>query len=280
VELLARANPGRRGVPVERLDIAGIEAERLGSGAMAEPAILYLHGGSYAFNSARVYRALTTALAALSGATVYAPNYRRAPESPFPAAQDDAVACYRWLLERGYDAARIALVGDSAGGGLSLTAAIAIRDAGMPSPAALGLISPWTDLGLSGASVKAKARDDVVLNPAALAKAADWYRGDIPLDDPRVSPLFADLAGLPPMLIQAATGEILTSDSERLAERAAAAGIDVELEIYEGLLHDFQLYERRLSVAREAVERIAAFLRRRWASGSDAQRHLGAGDQA
>jgi epsilon-lactone hydrolase len=141
---------------------------------------------------------------------------------------------------------------------------LAIRDAGLPAPAALALISPWTDLGMSGASVEAKAGDDVVLNRDALAEAADWYRGDLPLDDPRVSPLFADLSGLPPVLIQVATEEMLTSDSERLAERAAGAGVEVELEIYEGLLHDFQLYERRLSVAREAVERIAAFVRRHW----------------
>jgi monoterpene epsilon-lactone hydrolase len=264
VEILARGNPGRSGVPVDRVQMAGVEADRVGTGTAASPAILFLHGGSYAFNSARVYRSLTTALAAESGATVYAPDYRRAPEHPFPAARDDALASYRWLLDRGHRPESVALAGDSAGGGLSLTMVLAIRDAGLPAPAALALISPWTDLGMSGASVEAKAGDDVVLNRDALAEAADWYRGDLPLDDPRVSPLFADLSGLPPVLIQVATEEMLTSDSERLAERAAGAGVEVELEIYEGLLHDFQLYERRLSVAREAVERIAAFLRRHW----------------
>jgi monoterpene epsilon-lactone hydrolase len=264
VELLARGNPGRSGVSVDRVRMAGVEADRVGTGTAASPAILFLHGGSYAFNSARVYRSLTTALAAESGATVYAPDYRRAPEHPFPAARDDALASYRWLLDRGHRPESVALAGDSAGGGLCLATAIALREGKLPSPTALALISPWVDLTLSGRSVREKAGVDVVLSASGLAEAGDWYRGELPPGDPQVSPLNAHLAGLPPLLVQAATDDILASDSERFAERAAAAGVDVELELYEGLFHDFQLHERRLSVAREAVERIAAFVRRHW----------------
>jgi monoterpene epsilon-lactone hydrolase len=265
VEILARANPGRRDVPVERLSMAGIPAERVGTDGADGRVILYLHGGSYVFNSAHVYRSLTTALAARSGATVYVPNYRRAPEHPFPAARDDALSCYRWLLDRGHEPASVAFVGDSAGGGLCLAAAHALRDDGrIPAPAALALLCPWTDLSLSGASIREKAREDFVLSPSSLADAASWYRGAAPLTDPGVSPLFADHTGLGPMLVQAASEDLLAADSVRLAERAAAAGVHVHLEVYEGLFHDFQAHERRLTPAAEALERIAVFLRRHW----------------
>lgn len=246
--------------------LGGVAVERVegGGGAGPAPAILYLHGGAYVLASPRVYRPLTSSLARASGAVVHAADYRLAPRHPLPAALDDALACYRALLEDGLEPGRIAIAGDSAGGGLCLATALAIRDRGLPAPAALVAISPWIDLGLTGASIAAKARVEVVLRRGWLRSSARAYRGDAAAEDPRCSPLHADLAGLPPLLVQSAADEVLISDSERLAERARAAGVDVELEVWDDVFHVFQNYPRSLPEAERAIERIAAFLARRW----------------
>jgi epsilon-lactone hydrolase len=266
-ELLARTNRSRWDVPRARLDIDGIPVERVdGAGADPAPAILYLHGGSYTHLSPRVYRPLTTSLARAAEATLYAPYYRRAPEHPCPAAIDDALKCYRGVLERGHEPARIALAGDSAGAGLCVSAALALRHYELPAPGALALISPWVDLTLSGESIETRARSDVVLRRSSLEASARMYRGALAAADPRCSPLFAELAGLPPILIQAAVDDILLSDSERLAQRAHAAGVQVELELHEGLMHVFQLYPAQLREAEAAIGAIGAFLIRRWSA--------------
>lgn len=221
--------------------------------------ILYLHGGGYTLGSPDTHKGLASHLAAYTRASVLMPDYRLAPEHPYPAALDDAVAAYRALLDR-YPPAHIVIGGDSAGGGLALCAAIALRDAGLPLPSALLLISPWTDLTLSGESITSKTQIDPMLARGWLERAAAAYRGSLALVDARLSPLNAVLDGLPPMLIQVGSDEILLSDSQRLEQRARAAGLDVRLQIEPGLWHDFQVHAGVLKASDAAIQRMADFL--------------------
>ncbi len=251
----SRANAG--GVPVERVD---------GAGGEAEPAVLYLHGGAYCLHSPRVYRPLTASLAHAAGAAVFAADYRRAPEHPFPAALDDALTCYRWLCDLGIAPGRIAIAGDSAGGGLAVAVTALLARDGLPRPAALVLFSPWLDLTLSGESIRTKARADVIMRRSWLEASARMYRAATGADDYRCSPLFGELSELPPTLIQSGTEDIILSDSERLAERAAEAGFDVELDLRSGLFHSFQNFPGMLPQAEAALADVGVFLRRRWSA--------------
>ncbi len=262
---LARLNLIPAGTTRARVMLDGVAADLVqhasgtGSGA-----VIYLHGGGYVVGSPRAEGVIAAHIARASGAAVYALDYRLAPEHRFPAALDDTLTAYEWLLGRGADPQRVALVGDSAGGGLALAAAVHARDAGIVLPGALALISPWVDLTLSGESLAAKASADAMLTPAWLAECGRIYMDGRPAGDPAASPLFAELAGLPPILIQVGTREILLSDAERLAERAAAAGVDVRLSPYEGLGHAFQLHAGVLRASDEAIAELAAFLSRRF----------------
>lgn len=229
--------------------------------------ILYLHGGGYTLGSPETHKALSSHLAAAARCNVLVPDYRLAPEHPYPAAPDDAVAAYRALLDR-FRPGSIALAGDSAGGGLALCTALALRDLGMPRPAALVLISPWTDLSLSGDSIDGLDAIDPMLGRAWLQRAAEAYRGDLSASDARVSPLNALLDGLPPMLIQVGSDEILLSDSQRLVEKARSVGLDVRLEVEAGYWHDFQIHAGVLDASDAAIRRIANFLRQNWAASS------------
>jgi monoterpene epsilon-lactone hydrolase len=262
--LLAKATMLPGGTHRERVDLGGVAADRVqheaGDGGYA---VIYLHGGGYVAGSPRVQGAIPAHIGLASGATVYALDYRLAPEHPFPAALDDARGAYEWLVERGADPARVALIGDSAGGGLALATALAARDTGLPSPGALVLISPWVDLTLGGETMDTKAGDDAMLTRAWLADCARLYAGGAPLDDPAASPLFGELTGLPPTLIQVGTREVLLSDAERLAERAAGAGVDVELQRFEGLGHAFQLHAGVLNASDRAIARVAEFVAQR-----------------
>lgn len=228
------------------------------------PVLLYLHGGGYTLGSPKTHRALTSHLAAAARCQVLVPDYRLAPEHPYPAALQDALSAYRFLLER-YAPERIAIGGDSAGGNLALCAALAIRDAALPMPRALVLLSPWTDMSLSGETIDALDAIDPLLGRSWLLRARDAYRGELPVTDPRVSPLFASLERLPPMLVQVGSDEILLSDATRLAEKARNSGIDARLEVEAGLWHDYQLHAGVLRAADAAIGRIAHFLRARWA---------------
>jgi acetyl esterase/lipase len=246
------------------VEVGGVPADRVEhETATGDRAVIYLHGGGYVVGSPRVQGAIAAHLARASGATVYALDYRLAPENPFPAALDDSRAAYEWLLQRGADPGRVALAGDSAGGGLALATAAAARDAGTPMPGALVLISPWVDLTLSGETIHSKARDDAMLTRAWLTQCAEGYLDGASPDDPMASPLFADLGGLPPTLIQVGTREILLSDAVRLAERAAAAGVDVRLRRHDGLGHAFQLHAGALRASDRAIVEAAEFLERR-----------------
>lgn len=233
----------------------------LPSGARSERTILYLHGGGYVVGSARSYRAFTGRLALAAGAEVVAPEYRLAPEHPFPAARDDAIATYEWILEQGAEPSAVAIAGDSAGGGLTIATALAIRDAELPLPGALYVNAPWLDLTLSSETIASKRRADPILRTAWLRQAATAYAAGTPKTDPGVSPLFADFAGLPPTLIQVGSEEVLLAEAGQLAERMRDAGIDVELTVYDGLWHDFQLQAPVLRRATEALEAAGEFIR-------------------
>jgi acetyl esterase/lipase len=212
-----------------------------------------------------MYAGFASWLAAVARADVYMPDYRLAPEHAQPAPTDDVFAAYRAVLELGHDATRTAVIGDSAGGGIAVSTVRSLREMGLPDPAAMVLISPWLDLSLSGASVGLVGRRDPVLRREWLERAARNHAAGLHLDDPRISPLFADLHRLPPTLVQVGTDEILLDDSTRFADRAYAAGVEVELQRFDGLFHDFQLYARLLASSRGALDDIAAFLRRHFA---------------
>lgn len=271
MEAMARAMGGARGV--ERSDLwAGellIRRLRRADGGIGptdpagREAILYLHGGGFEIGGGEMYVGFAAWIAALTGADVYLPDYRLAPEHTEPAPTDDAFSAYRAVLEHGHDPRRTAIIGDSAGGGIAVSTVRSLREMGLPAPAALALISPWLDLSLSGASVESVGRHDPMISSRWLQGAARRHAGGLHLEDPRVSPLFAALRTLPPTLVQVGTEEILLDDSTRFADRAAAAGVEVELQRFEGLFHDFQLFALLLGTARGALDDIAAFLRRR-----------------
>ena len=260
-EALARIDLIPDGTLRAPVEMGGVPALRIqNASGDGDHAILYLHGGGYVIGSPRVQSVIAAHLARASGATVYALDYRLAPEHPFPAALEDAQAAYEWLLGRGADPARIAFVGDSAGGGLALAVAVRARDAGDPPPGALALISPWVDLTLSGESIESKADTEPMMTREWLAECARLYLGGTPADDPRASPLFADLHGLPPTLVQVGSDEIILSDSGRVAERLAAAGVETRLSRFEGLWHDFHLHAGALRASDEAISEAAGFI--------------------
>jgi acetyl esterase/lipase len=188
-------------------------------------------------------------------------NYRLAPEHPYPAALEDAATAYRWLLSQGNDPARIIIAGDSAGGGLTLATLVALREAGEPLPAGAVCISPWTDLACTGDCVHEKAPLDKILSPDGLTRSAKSYAGGHELRSPLISPLYADLRGLPPLLIQVGTDEILLDDAKRIAEKAQIAGVDITLEIWEEMFHVFQIIPF-LPETKQALGQIGDFVSR------------------
>lgn len=250
------------GVVIDRRDLGGMDAEWLsGPWCDRDHVLLHLHGGGYVMGSCASHRALTCQVARACGMKAVLPEYRLAPEHPFPAALEDAVAAYRALLAAGVDPGAIVLLGDSAGGGLALATLVALRDSGAPLPAAAVLLSPFTDLTFTGESIQTRAAADPWLAPPLLEPVSRLYIGDLDRSDPRVSPLFADLRGLPPMLIHVGDQEILLSDSTRLAERAGAAGVQAELDVFPEVWHVFHLFAPALPDANAALEKIGAFVR-------------------
>ncbi len=235
----------------------------------ADRALLYFHGGGYMLGSPATHASLASHLAVAADCGVLIPKYRLAPEHPYPAALEDAVEAYRKLLDH-FRPECIAIGGDSAGGGLALCAVQALRDAGLPQPSALVLISPWTDLTLSGDTIDRLDSVDPMLGRAWLTRAAEFYRGQLAAADPRLSPLNARFDGLPPMLIQVGSDEVLLSDSQRLHERAGAAGVDSRVEVEAGYWHDFQVHAGLLKASDAAILRIAEFLQQNWAVAAPA----------
>jgi epsilon-lactone hydrolase len=226
------------------------------------PTILYLHGGGYYFCSPRTHRSVSFGLATRTGAHLFSLDYRLAPEHRFPAALDDALAAYRRLIAAGALPQSVVLAGDSAGGGLALAALVALRDAGEPLPAGAVLFSPWTDLAVSGASIKTNDGVDPMFCGASIARAAKLYLGDTPATHPYASPLYADLKDLPPLFIQAGSTEVLLDDARRVADRATQAGVTVEFEVWPKMPHGWQLWVPFLPEARGALDDAAHFVKR------------------
>ncbi|MCA8898402.1 MAG: alpha/beta hydrolase [Hyphomonas sp.] len=238
------------GVPADWVTVDGSDADRV---------VLYLHGGGYVMGSRNTHRGLAGRIARAAKARVLLPEYRLAPEHPFPAAVDDATACWRWLVSQGFAPQRMAIAGDSAGGGLTLATLLALKANVAPMPACAVALSPWTDLEGSGPTAEPGAVDDPMLTPDGLRVTGQQYAAGA-LRHPLAAPLHGALAGLPPLLLQVGTREVLLSDSTRFAEKARAAGVDVTLEIEEGLIHVWQMFPD-VPEAQSAVQRIGAFVR-------------------
>lgn len=247
------------GISRRDFDRNGIGATHIEApGARNDRGVLYFHGGGYVLGSLDTHAELMGRLTAACRAPVLGIDYRLAPEHAYPAAVEDAVASYDLLLANGIPPERIVIAGDSAGGGLTLACMLALKASGTPLPAGAVLFSPWTDLTGSGESIKSRADVDPMISPALLDPMAALYRGNADAADPGISPLFADHAGLPPLLIQVGDHEILLDDSTRLASAAEAAGVAATLEIYEEGFHVFQTMPN-LPEAAEALTSVGRF---------------------
>ena len=222
-------------------------------GADPNKVILYLHGGGYCIGSPRSHRGLSAQLAHCAGSRAITPDYRMGPEVPFPAAVDDALACYRALLDQGFAPGKVVIAGDSAGGGLTFATALAIRAAGLPQPAGLFAISPWANLRPTGPSYDAKAATDPMITAAALNSFADAYLAGADASNILASPAQADFTGLPPILIHVGSEECLLSDSIAVAERAGLAGIACRLEIWSEMIHVWHAFYGLLGARRAAI---------------------------
>lgn len=247
-------------VRVKKFDADGVPCELISAaGAKTHHVVLYFHGGGFVIGSADSHRELCSRISRASGAAVLYVEYRRGPEDPFPAALEDCVIAYRWVMETfKHDADRIAFAGDSAGGGLTVATMLRARSLGLPLPACGVCFSAWMDLPCTG---KDPEHPDVLITRHGLREMARLYLGGADGTDPRASPLYADdLAGLPPLYLQVGTAEVLLDDSRRFAERARDAGVDVKLDEWPHLFHVFQLYPV-LPECAEAVDKAAAFMR-------------------
>ncbi|NDJ54077.1 MAG: alpha/beta hydrolase [Chloroflexi bacterium] len=259
--------PLPRGVSRRDVDANGVPAAWLLPSGIAQgqpitKAILYLHSGGYVIGSIEAQKTYAAALAKASDTPTLIIDYRLAPENPFPAALDDALSAYRWLLEQGIAAEQVALVGDSAGGGLSAALTLKLKDLGIALPAALVLVSPWLDLTLSGESIQSKAETEVVLTRQDIDQWASWYAGDTPRDHPLISPVFGDASAFPPTLILVSDEEILLSEAEVFAQRLEAAGRQVELQVWVGMIHAWPVVHSFMPEAREAMQIMGDFARR------------------
>jgi acetyl esterase/lipase len=225
--------------------------------------VLFLHGGGFIIGSPALYRHVTWRIATTTRARVLAVDYRLAPEHPFPAALEDAAAAYQWLLDQGADARRIAVMGDSAGGGLVFSLMLRLRDEGSPLPGAAVALSPWTDLALTGPSLKLNANADPLLNAEDPPQFVEDYLAGADPRTPYASPLYGDPAGLPPTMIQVGSDEVLRDDAVRMADRMREAGCQVELEIWPRMPHVWHAFAPLIPEARRAIERIGSFVRNR-----------------
>jgi monoterpene epsilon-lactone hydrolase len=258
------AMPAAPDLKSEAVSANGVEAEWITApGAAADRIVLYLHGGGYVLGSVKTHRDLIGRISRAAQARVLALNYRLGPEHPFPAAVDDAVAGYRYLIENKCKPARIVIAGDSAGGGLTVAALVAIRDARLPMPAAGVCMSPWVDLEGQGESMTTRAQADPVVQREGLMGMAQAYLGGKDPRSPLASPLHADLKGLPPLLIQVGDAETLLDDSTRVAEKARAAGVQVKLEVWPEMIHVWQLFASFLPEGQQAVDAIGNYIRER-----------------
>jgi len=263
-ERAERAFPVPSDVAVQRVAAPVAPAEWLTPpAARTDVVLLYLHGGGYVIGSPRSHRHLAAAIAGAARASALSLDYRRAPEDPFPAAVEDAVACYRWLLEQGASPEHIVIAGDSAGGGLTVATLVALRDARVRLPAGGVCISPWVDLTFSGGSYQTKAAADPIVRRPGIDEMARAYLGATDPRTPLASPMFADLRGLPPLLIHVGSEEVLLDDAVQLAERAKAAGVPATLEVWDRMIHVWHWFLPMLEEAETAIQTIGRFCRTR-----------------
>jgi acetyl esterase/lipase len=249
-------------ITIEAVTEGAIKGEWLRPTGARHTTVYYLHGGGYVACTPATHRPFTAALAREANAQVFALDYRRAPEARFPAAVDDAVAGYRWLLANSTRPEDIVIGGDSAGGGLTLATLVSLRDAGVALPRAAFCLSPWTDLAATGASIQTNDGRDPMFYGDSIRNIAPVYAGSAPLDHPLVSPIHADLRGLPPLRIYVGSAEVLLDDSTRLAARAEAAGVEVDLRVWQEMVHVWPIFVGYgLPEARKTIAEIATFIR-------------------
>lgn len=266
MEALAASLPPTEGFEAVPGIVGGISGEWVRGKHVRrnDAALLYLHGGGYAIGSPQTHRHLVGLMSIESGLPVFAADYRLAPENKFPAAVDDGLAAYRGLIESGIAPEKIAIAGDSAGGGLTMATLVAARDAGLPMPACAVVFSPWVDLSQGGESHRSRAKRDPIVRKEGVDVMAAAYVGEgADLKQPLASPIFADLSGMPPILIQVGSEEALHSDSVALAAKLEAAGSEVSFETWGGMVHVWHIFHPILAEGRDALVRASAFLKRR-----------------
>jgi len=239
-----------------------VNAEWFRVNDLNQSAVLYLHGGGFMIGSTVSHQALIAAIAVASGCNVLGVNYRLAPEQPFPAALNDSVAAYRYLLEQDYSPDNIAICGDSCGGGLVASTLMSVREQGLPMPSCGVLLSSWADLTLQSESVQRNAESDPLVTEDILAPMIAAYVGDNDASNPLISPVYGDFSGLPSLLIQVGTKDLLEDDSHRLADRAKAEGVDVDLEVWPEMIHVWHMYADFLPEAKEALQKIGDYIKR------------------
>ncbi|GAA5346515.1 alpha/beta hydrolase [Planifilum fimeticola] len=262
LDYLGSFSPVESDVTVEKTRIAGVRGEWISApNARKDRVLFYLHGGAYCLGSCDSHRGLASRLARACESRALVIEYRLAPEHPFPAALEDSTAVYRELIRSGVRPENMVIGGDSAGGGLTMATLLALRDEGDPLPTAAVLISPWTDLEGTGESMKTRADVDPWLDPEKSQQVAKLYLRDLDPRHPLVSPIYADLRGLPPMLVHVGNDECLLDDSVRLVERAKGAGVETEFKIWDEMWHVFHGFP--IPEARQAIEEIGAFVRAR-----------------
>ena len=253
--------PVAENVQIERVTCGPCDGELIApAGGDASRLIILYHGGGFFFGSSRTHRVIASNLARAAGCSVLTPDYRLAPENPAPAAHDDAFAVYQWALKQGYAPGKVALDGDSSGGNLALATAVRARDAGLPRPAAVTLMSPWLDLAREGASHQGTPEDPVVSNEG-LDLFTRFYLGDGDRKSPSVTPFYADFRGLPPTLVHVGAREMLHDDSVTVVERMKAAGVAADLKVFDGMTHNWQLYAPMLDEGMASIEACAAFIK-------------------
>ena len=264
-EKLARVVGGNTPADVQQVDAGGVPSELVSADQASDSTVvLYLHGGGYVIGSPRTHREFARRLSTASQAQVLVIDYRLAPENPFPAPVEDAVSAYRWLLDEGYLPERIAIAGDSAGGGLTVATLVSIRDQGLSLPACGVCLSPWVDMEGIGDSMTSRAGLDPMVQKEGLVGMAGLYLADADPRSPLAAPMYADLVGLPPLLIQVGASETLFDDAVRLDEKARSAGVETTFEEWDDMIHVWHIFAPMLDEGQKAIERMAEFMREKW----------------
>ncbi len=268
-DMLSQAYPPPADVRIERVRAGGVEAEWTSTpDARADTVVLYVHGGGYVFGSLDSHRHMIAEIGRAARARTLALHYRLAPEHPFPAPVEDTLTAYRFLLDRGVPARQIAIAGDSAGGGLTVAAMVAIRDAGLPQPACGWAISPWVDMEAVGQSVADNAARDPSVQKDLLLEIARTYLNGADPRSPAAAPIYADLRGIAPLLIQVGSVETLLDDAMRLARVAGLADVTVDLQVWPEMIHVWHLFHPELSAGRRAIEAGGAYIRNATGGGA------------